>query len=294
MIMRGRPRLAGLVTVVLLVPALAGCTGGRAPADSHRDAARVGVPAAALHASVTQSRFDEGTSRLRAGVVNDSGRDITVTRATLSWDGLRFSSVRLAAEPVHPGQAAAFTVDYSSSRCGRPPASGPRLVVVVDGRVRRLPLKVDVPGLLLRLRADACARVRLDRQAAVRLVLARATAGTGTSEHLPGALVLTRPVPARAVARPVRVVAVQGSVLFTLSAARHLPVTLRPGRDRLVVPVAVGSTLRCDGHARGQASQPFLFAAYLQTRGGGAQRVVLVPAGAQQQRLLAMLDRVCR
>jgi hypothetical protein len=299
-VMRRQARRSVAPPVVLLIVAgllalSAGCTDRRAASSgAHRPPEAAGqVPATDLDASVMQSRFDEGTAHLRAGVVNGGDRDITVTRATLVWDGLRFSSVRLPAEPVHPGQAAAFTVDYGRPRCARPPTARPRLEAVVDGRTRRLRLRVEDPGLLRRLRAAACARVLLDRQVAVRLVLDRATRGAGTSERLPGNLVLTRPARSGVPARPVEVVALRGSVLFVLSATSRLPATSSRTTDRLDVPVTVGSTLRCDGHARGQASQPFLLAAYLRVRGEATQRVVLVPSVAEQERLLAMLDRVC-
>jgi hypothetical protein len=277
------------------VAVTAGCTspGGASPEGRRGTAGFPQVATADLGASVTQSRFDEGTPRLRAGVVNGSRRDITVTRATLAWGGFGFSTARLPADPVRPGQAAAFTVEYRAPRCGGAPSGGPVLVAVVDGRTRRLPLHVDIPGLLTRLHAAACARVGLDRQAAVRLVLDRATAGTGESEHLPGRLVVSRAVSTTSGRRAVHLVALQGSVLFELAAVRRLPVTLPRDRDRLEVPLAIGSTRRCDGHARGQASQPFLLAAYLRVADGATQRVVLVPSLLEQERLLAMLDRVC-
>jgi hypothetical protein len=294
---QARRRLASPVVlplVLVLLALTAGCTdSGTASSGGRRSPGPAAVPASDLHASVTQSRFDEGTARLRAGVVNGSDRDITVTGATLVWDGLGFSSGRRPPEPVHPGQASAFTVDYGSPRCGRAPRARPRLQAVVDGRTRRLPLHVDEPGLLRRLRAAACARVLLDRQLSVRLALQRATVGTGTAERLPGRLVLTRSGDAGTAARPVHVVALRGSVLFDLSATSPLPTTSSRTTDRLEVPLSVGSTLRCDGHARGQASQPFLFAAYLRGEGRATQRVVLVPSAAEQERLLAMLDRVC-
>jgi hypothetical protein len=295
--MPGTWRPAAAVVVSLLVLALvAGCTGPGGPAHGTRQGGSERRPVAAgdLDASVTQTRFDEGSARLRAGVVNHGRRDVTVTRATLAWDGFGFSTVRLPADPVHPGQAAAFTVEYRRPRCDSAPTQPPVLVAVVDGRTRRLPLHVDVPGLLVRLHAAACARARLDRQAEVGLRLARATDGAGAAEHLPGRLVVSRPTPGPSQPRAVRLLAVRGSVLFDLSAVRRLPAVLRRDQPTLEVPLTVGSTQRCDGHARGQASQPFLLAAYLRVGAATAQRVVLVPSASAQQRLLAMLDRVCR
>ena len=46
-----------------------------------------------LDASVTQFRFDEGTRNLKAGVTNNSDREIRGSRATIVWDGLAFPTV---------------------------------------------------------------------------------------------------------------------------------------------------------------------------------------------------------
>lgn len=274
---------------VLAVVLVGGCSGPASPAGPSGGAVR-GVPDRALAASVAQFRSDEGTPHLRAGVVNDGHRDIRVSEATISWSGMAFSTAEPPGDPVHPGQASAFTVDQGRPRCGGPPPGRPVLVAVVDGHRRRLPLHVDQPGLLGRLRAAACAGVRLAGQATVRLRLAPATAGHGQREHLPGAVVLTRRPGSRT---PVRVVDLGGSVLFELRSPR-LPATLRSGAAGLRVPVAVWSANRCDPHSRSQSSQTFLFSVYVQVAGSAAHRVVTVPSSGEQVRLLAMLDRVCR
>lgn len=275
---------------VLVVVLAAGCSGPSAQRDRPGGGHVHPVPDRALAASVAQFRSDEGTRHLRAGVVNHGHRDIRVTEATISWSGMAFSTAEPPGDPVHPGQASAFTVDQGRPRCGGPPTGRPVLVAVVDGRERRLPLHVDQPGLLGRLRAAACAGVRLTRQAAVRLRLDRRTAGRGAREHLPGTVVLTRRPGS---GTPVRVVDLSGSVLFELRSAR-VPATLHPGAATLRVPVRVGSAHRCDGHSRSQSSQTFLFSVYVKVGRAAPQRVVTIPSSGEQVRLLAMLDRVCR
>jgi hypothetical protein len=64
-------------------------------------------------------------------------------------------------------------------------------------------------------------------------------------------------------------------------------------RRRLVVPVQVRSAGRCDAHSRSQSSQTFLFSVFAHRDAGTSQRLARFPSPAEQQRMLAMLDRVC-
>ena len=89
-----------------------------------------------------------------------------------------------------PGQTAAFTIAYGAPQCGRPPATQPVLLAVIDGRARRLPLRVEDPGLLLRLQAKACAEQRLGDRRRWDLRLATTTETLRGEEYLPGDLVL--------------------------------------------------------------------------------------------------------
>ena len=126
-------------------------------------AARPEPPAALrLDASVAQFRFDEGTRNLKAGVTNDGDRDIRVTPGhhRLGRPSPSRPS-RSPTTPVQPGQTAAFTIAYGAARCAaRPSRADPVLVAVVTGAPLRLPLRVEDPGLLLRLHAKACAQQR--------------------------------------------------------------------------------------------------------------------------------------
>src|SRR5690349_4183781 len=86
------------------------------------------VPSAQLDASVAQYRPDEGTRNLRAGVTNNSKRDIRVTSATISWDGLAFPTVPIADDLVKPGLTAAFNIAYGAPQCSREPTAKPAFV----------------------------------------------------------------------------------------------------------------------------------------------------------------------
>jgi hypothetical protein len=252
------------------------------------------VPARLLDASVTQLRFDEATRNLRAGVTNNSKNDIRVSSATIAWDGFEFPKVRIADDLVKPGNTAAFEIAYGAPECRRAPTGKPRLVAVVDGRTRRLPLRVDVPGLLGRLREKACAGERLDAAATVRLTFEPRTVHARGEEYLPGRIVITRRPGS---GEPVSVVELDGSVLVEFvprSSPPSLPVTLSGDRQQVTVPVLAGSAHRCDGHARGNSSQSFLLSVYLRVGDAPVQRQIVVPSASDQVRVLAVIDRDCR
>ena len=269
----------------LLVAASSGCSG--APRE---DASPSAPP---LVASIAQFRFDEGTRRLKAGVTNDGDDDIRVTRATVEWDGLDFPAVRLPDEPVRAGQTAAFTVEYGEPSCARPPAGPPVLVAVVDGGRRRLPLRVDSPGLLDRMRAKACAERRLDRAASVGLRLGTRTEVVAGEEYLPGDLVVRHRAGA---SDRVQVVDLGGSVLIDLvprAGRGALPAILAADSRELLLPVLLGSAHRCDAHALGQSSQTFLISAYVRLATRPTQRVVLPLTRAEKERLNGVVHRDC-
>jgi len=279
---------------------LTGCTAGdpaparSAPSSASSASSAPQVPAAALDASVTQFRYQEGTRDLKAGVTNNSARDIRVSSATIAWDGMAFPTVRLPDDPVLPGQTAAFQIAYGAPQCTGQPSTRPSLVTVVDGRRRRLPLRVEDPGLLDRLRARACAHSELAAVADVALTFGSRTVVSHGEEYLPGRIVLTRRAGQRTA---VRVEDLGGSVLIDLVPAggsRVLPVTLRPAQQRLVVPVLAGSAHRCDDHARGQSSQTFLLSVFVGLAGHPLQRQIVIPPVAVQDRLLGVIDRDCR
>lgn len=289
--MATRMRLARGCVCVLVATLMSACTSGTATPPA---AVPTEVPVSRLVASVTQFRSDEGTRRLKAGVTNNSGRDVRVTRATIAWPGLAFPSVRLSQDPVHPTQSAAFPIRYGTPRCtpgttDRPPV----LAAVIDGRSFRLPLRVEDPGLLVRLHTKACAQQRLARVADVRLRLATRTEEVAGEEYLPGELVLRRRADP---AGGVRLVDLGGSVLIGLvprEGRRALPEVLAPGAPQAVLPVLLGSVHRCDPHSLGQSSQTFLISAYIRVGRSPTLRVVLPLSTAERARLSGVIRRDC-
>lgn len=275
-----------VLALLVLLGALAACTEATQPPSASRTPQR-----ARLVASATQFRPDEGTNRLHAGVTNQGPGTVRVSAARVEGGGFTWAQVRVPPAPVPPGQTAAFVIRYGAPRCTGHPGR-PSLVATVDGVARRLPLHVDLPGLLGRLRRDACAARRLARTAAVSLRWAARTAVRHGQEYLPGTLTLTRRAPGPAV----HVVDLGGSVLFELRPGRpgELPATLRGHQHRERVAVRLVPARRCDAHARGQSSQTFLFGVFLRPAGEPTHRAVFIPDRAVQQRLLDLLDRSCR
>jgi hypothetical protein len=280
----GRRGLVGLAVGCALVAA--GCTGSSAGgADT--------VDTRTLVASVTQHRFAEGTPDLLAGITNAGTRDVRITSATIRWPGFAFPTVTIDEPTVPPTQTAAFTVAYGHPRCDDEPPRRATMVADVDGAEVELPLRVEDPGLLVRLHDAACGRQAVESTADVSLVLAPRTARRHGTEVLPGRVVVRRVSASNA---PVVVDDVAGSVLFRIlprAGGSGLPARLEPGERRLTLPVEVGSNDRCDAHSRSQSSQTFLFSVYAHVEGAATQRLPRIPSTADQQRLLDLLDRVC-
>jgi len=278
-------RLLPTLLALLLTALGTGCSGGpeRSPAPAPLR----------LDASVAQYRQDEGTRNLKAGVSNDGDQDIRVSRATIAWPALDFPVVTLPGEAIHPGQTAAFVIAFGTPRCAGRPTTDPVLVAEINGRELRLPLRVEDPGLLVRLHAKACAQQNLDRAASVRLQPATSTEQVGGEEHLPADIVVRR--------RPgtterVRIVDLSGSVLIDLvprAGRQALPGELGPQRGTLRFPVLFGSAHRCDPHALGQSSQTFLVSAYVRLGDRPPLRVVLPLAPGERDRIMGVIHRDC-
>lgn len=278
-----RRGLALRTTGLAVVLTLAGCA---SPEDD-------GQRATELRASVTQHRYAEGTRDLLAGVTNHGEREVRVSSARIHWDGMEFPKAAIEDPAVPPGETAAFTVTYGDPHCDVDEPGRPTMVATVDGTAVTLPLRVERPTLLRRLRDAACARRSLTDLAAVSLRLADRTSVVRGTEMLPGTVVVLRRA---GQSGNVTVDDLGGSVLFAVEprgGGRTLPARLREGRQRLVLPVVVRSTGRCDAHARSQSSQTFLFSVYAHRDAAKTQRLVRFPSAAEQERLLAMLDRVC-
>lgn len=250
--------------------------------------------APALAGSLTQNRFDEGTRNLRTAVTNLGRTTVTVTSASIAWQG--FEPVPAKVEPgtLVPGQTAGFVMRYGDPRCASKPTTAPRLHVEVDGVRRTVPLRVSDPGLLNRLYRRECGLARLDETTTVALRLGTHSVTALGEEYLPGEVVLRRRPGA---AGGVTLVDLGGTVILEFlprDGPGTVPAPMTPGRDRLRLPVLIGSAHRCDPHARGNTSQPFLLAVYVRLDHEPTQRVITVPTKGAQGRLLGIIERDCR
>ncbi len=279
-------RRAGLLGLVMPLVLVSGCTGSSGPPPP----AGSGSPSAPdLTASATQTRFDESTGAIRAGVTNHGDRAVSVTSATLVWPGFAWPEVETDPTPVLTGQTAAFLIQPGRADCTAAPAR-PQVRARVDGAEVLLPLVLGEPGLLGRLRASACAGQALAGVADVSLTIGSRVVTRDGAPYFAGHVDVRRVPGSR---EGVSVVGVLGSVLFDVlpAEAGALPAVL--GAAALRVPVLVGPTRRCDPHARGQASQPFLFAVFTRLAGAPEHRTITVPSAAEQRRLNALMDRAC-
>jgi len=275
------------VGLVLLLGMVGACD--EAPT---RERGKPTPPSSELYASAGQLRFDEGTRDVRTGITNNSSKPITVTTAKIRWDGFNWTGAKLPKEPVPPDETASFISHFGRANCTEKP-SGARLLAVVNGVRRDLPLHLDQPGLFERLRAGACATQRLTDAASLTLSIGRSVLRDQGVPYYAGTVVLRRPQDS---GEPVTVVDLRGSILFNVlpREGQSLRTARLPsGAKSLTIPIRVGPTRRCEGHARGDTSQPFLFAVYTRTGDGPVHRNVRVPDRATQLRLLGLIDRYC-
>jgi hypothetical protein len=267
---------------------LAGCSGTSSPPQPPPPHTEV-----SLAVSISQSRFDEGTRRLRAAVTNTSDHAVHVATVGIAWSAFAPRSAPVPDGDLGPGETAALVLEYGEPRCDGTAAQPPALGVVVDGTEQDVPLERDDARGLARLHVRACAQQRLERSASVHLRLRREPVTRAGEEYLPGAVVVRRWSGAR---EPLDILDLAGSVLLELAprdGRSVLPARLAARDDVLRLPVLVGSVHRCDAHALGQSSQTFLFSIYVRLRGEPAQRVTAIPDRPTRVALTGILDRDC-
>jgi uncharacterized protein YceK len=265
---------------------LAGCSTPAPRQQAREDAVR-------LEASVSQSRFDEGTRRLRAAVTNDGAATVQVTSATVDWSGFEPDEALFEDGRLGPGQTAGIALRYGEPRCAGDPTDRVALGVTVDGVEHRVLLQPDDAAALRRLHVRACSEQRLERGFDVTLELGRRPVVLAGEEYLPGAVVVRRH---QGSTEPLTVLDLRGSVLLELTARdgrSALPRRLPAADDVLRLPTLIGSAHRCDGHALGQSSQTFLLSIFVRIGTAPDQRVIVIPGKADRARLTAILDRDC-
>jgi hypothetical protein len=126
--------------------------------------------------------------------------------------------------------------------------------VVLAGAGARVVVLDDAASLELaqRLYARSCRAQAIE--AAVGLTLAPTWTPTRRADGTPG-LAGTLVVAPRVIGEPVRVVGLEGSVLMAFEPRTALPAPV--AGDRLALPVVVGGSGRCDGHALGEAKKTY-------------------------------------
>ncbi|MEU6858882.1 hypothetical protein AB0B28_08425 [Glycomyces sp. NPDC046736] len=175
---------------------------------------------------------------------------------------------------------------YGEARCPdgldsvAAPSTAVLTVVTEDGATHEVEAALPHPnGTLDRLLSEACAARVV--AAAVDVALGELTSAEGGT--LTGDLVLTPLAGAALVVTEVR-----GSVLFTIAAE---PAEGGAG-EALAVPLGFDAH-RCDGHAVGDAKQPFGFTVWIAIDGGDPVATPIEVADPQRDALWTMLDRRC-
>lgn len=248
-----------------------------------------------MHASLVQQRIDEGTDRIDIRLTNRGRTAVRVRQAQISWSGVSGSPAARGTD-YDPGRTIDLQTAYGRAVCGPEPTGDVDVVVRLgDNTPLRLPVDRHGSALLRRLYDRECGLQDLASIADISLSPTFERSESGL-DRLQGSLVLRRTPGSRAGdRREISVEGVFGSVLlsFTYDGEGRLPQVLEAGAGVLEVPVALGSSNRCDPHALGQSTQTFLLSAYLRIDDDRPRRVILVPGKVLQRQVTALIDRVC-
>ena len=256
-----RARVAA-AAVIVVAGSLAACSTGADGASTAASAASPSVGPTELRGTLAQNREDEvrGVAVVRL-TASEPG---TVTSLHLQWPGLAPATATSPDYPLVPGVPVDLPVAYGPALCGRstegapladppPPTAAPSAQVVLAGSGTRVVVLDDSSSLDLvqRLYARSCRAQAI--AAAVDVALAPTWTPTRRADGSPG-LAGTLVVAPRAVGEAVQVVGLEGSVLMAFETRVPLPADVR---GRLALPVVVGTSGRCDGHALGEAKKTY-------------------------------------
>ena len=217
-----------------------------------------------LRGTLAQNREDE--VRGVAVVRLTAGEPGTVASLRLQWPGFAPAADSSPGYPLVPGVPVDLPVAYGPALCGTstegapladppPPTAAPSAQVVLAGSGGPTVVVLDDSAsldLAQRLYTRSCRAQALE--AAVGLTLAPTWTPTRRADGSPG-LAGTLVVELRAVGESARVVALEGSVLMDFDPRTALPAPV--AGDRLALPVVVGTSGRCDGHALGEAKKTY-------------------------------------
>lgn len=246
--------------------------------------------------SLAQARSDYGTQQVGVRVTNTGDTAFTVESVRLVWSRLPESPETPKDTELPPGLAIDLTTTLGSADCSGYPtteAEPPAARLEVAGRDEPITVRLDDPGRawLQRLYADACDEAALRAVADVRLLDRWTRIEVGGVPYLRGWIELDR----KSGDEPVTVTSLRGSVLLSFEPIlrRHPIATLAGDEPRLRIPVRVGSTVLCTGHALGGSTQTFLLSAYVRHGDASAHRVIMVPDEATKERILDVVHDAC-
>lgn len=254
-----------------------------------------------VRATVVQQRIDEGTRRIGIQISVDAKTSLHVVGVQLRSAGFRPVLATGKDSMFAPGRVIDLVTTYGRALCeGQDPTEGLSAALTVEEsagstRTYEVPVTGDGVGLVRRLHAAACAKLSLQQAASVAYTPFRRARVDG-EEVLAGALEFERPDDADP-GEVVTVDSLSGSVLFDFHPLRRTEpgfvARLETSTERLRLPVVIGSSGRCDQHARSQSTQTFLFSVYARVGSAVEHREIMIPPPLLQRQALALLDDVC-
>ena len=258
-----RRTTAAAAVLAVAAGALAGCSQGTDATTGSPASTTTGAPGG-LHGTLAQNREDEvrGVAVVRL-TASEPG---TVASLRLAWPGLAPAAESTPDYPLVPGVPVDLPVAYGPALCGTttegvpladapPPTAPPSAQIVLAGSAAPAVVVLDDAAsldLAHRLYARSCRAQALE--AAVGVALAPTWTPTRRADGTPG-LAGTLVVARRVVGVAVRVVGLEGSVLLAFDPLAALPAPVVG--ERLALPVVVGTSGRCDGHALGEAKKTY-------------------------------------
>lgn len=236
--------------------------------------------------SFTQLLPDEGTERGLLRVVNNSVSTLHVTGIGLDWPGYGEEFRQDKDATLLPEQTMDLKIALPPPDCGE--TTGPVVGVVESGDAAVRQQLVDSGQVFVRrLWTLQCSKQFVSDRVGIEYGAAWRRLGEGTDSSVVGTLELTR----REGDEPIRLLGVQGSVLYGLRLPG--PRVLASGKQAGSLPIEILPGNRCDEHARGQATAPFVFRLELRIGDAAGSKILIEPPLRGQIEATALLDRVC-
>lgn len=256
-------------------------------------------------ATLQRYREDVVSHTVQIEVTNRSDQRVLLSALRLSWAGLVDAGPGPRTERLTPGQTLDLPVPVGDAVCSDPPRldeprpAGAAVALATatadDGTARQLRIPVtDTRGVLAGVHGPDC------RRQSVRYIATLSVDGVWTDTvDAPGraALAGTVRLHRNHTTTPVAITAFNGSVLFAIGPVVRPPsgplLTLAGDATDAALPVVLGTTTRCDGHAIAESKQAYLWPIELAVGAGTTVVVDLVPDESVRPQLIAMLRKAC-